>query len=269
MGMEGRPLSPQACRLDIDAYQGLKTKQRTGAYDPGDARGGHRPATQHQGGIKDRAITLDIPHMYAEGVRAHHEAPVMELVHAVERTDVKTLGEYHPQRCARGMVVRHRMDIDLAFEPRGVGDLGDDGCQPTIAMMAEIERYRIETETGTAWQGDELNGPGGDDAGFGLHHGPHAVVQGAMGWRQIISAMEPQQGRTAESAPGMAFAGAAMVQIETDHAVTIAEIMAYRRMATVAYPTDVGVIEVYHVAPRRVATRTPLTTPSSWKPQPQ
>src|SRR5581483_3169851 len=108
--------------------------------------------------------------------------------------------------------------------------------------------------------GEDPDWPAGPRARALLHEGPYGLVERDARIAEVVGALEPDEPAARERP----------LEIDVREREAVAELVRPLREAAVAHGALVdGARGHVSRAPKRSATRNPLTTPSSWKPHPQ
>ena len=191
---------------------------------------------------------------------------VVAMIHAHERRDGKRLVE---------LTAEHRRVTPLAFDhvgvplpPGSVRHLRDQRLQALAARLeAVVEADGVKGVPERAQLRQQPDRALRPRAGLPLHDVTHSAVQRHSGIAEVIAAAKADQPR----APGDESAvkqPRELVQVEVGQRQSMAE-LAPGLEAPVANRALVNAARAHNRAPKRSPTRSALTTPSSWNPQPQ
>ena len=255
------------------------------------------PAAQVEGRVEGLALLagararLDVDGDALAGLRG---AEGVGLVHAHQRGDVEALLELVTDDGTAALP--SRQDVGVLLPPGDVLDVGDDRLDLLPALVeAVIEGDRVEGVAEAAQAGEEADRAGGAGAGGRRDRLPGALVERLRRVAHEVLAAEAGEG----AAPGREEREGIehprqLGQVQVHEEERIAELVLDRLEAPVADPALIGgrgghaasspsIVshpfgpsgafdggnDVGWVAAISSQTRNALTTPSSWKPQPQ
>ena len=192
------------------------------------------------------------------------------LVHAHERRDVQRLVEARPEHRAR----RPPRARSAWRSPHGrVGDLGDDrldAARPSVEAV--VEAHRVEAVPERAQVGEQADRAGGRDAGALARRASRTASASGARVAEVVARGGSARARAARARGGRRAAPAARRGRRTPARGGGVNCLARLGEAAVA---DRALVEAarghsHSASPKRAGhPRSALTTPSSWKPQPQ
>ncbi len=172
------------------------------------------------------------------------------------------------------LVAACAQDVGVALQPGGARDLADDAVELLVLVEAVVERERVERGAERARRGEHADRAGRRRApGALLDQLPHGDrCRWAVGPTEQVAASYAHDARRGLHEPAAEQRGE-LRQVGVEEAQRMAELVGLRAEAAVADLTDVERAGGHAIARSgsavriAAATRWPLFTPSSWKPQ--
>src|SRR4051794_727980 len=257
MGTHADALQLQSKRVRVDERQNASSGERIARRNGSERPARHRTAAHRQRGIEcelPTAPVLDVDGQSRSGVG---DAPVVAMVHVHERRDMQHLLGV-PLHYARAVALDH---IGVALAPWSVRHLGNDCLHPLPGFVeAVVEADGVEAVPERTQLGEDPDRPARPRTRALLDEGAHRLVERDARIAEVVGALEPDQPAARER----------LLEVEIHERELVLELVRALREAAVADGALVDRARGHESrAPKRSATRTPLTTPSSWKPQPQ
>ena len=188
------------------------------------------------------------------------------MIHAHERRDVKRLVELTSEHRRVALLALDHVGVPLP--PGRVRHLRDQRLHALASRLeAVVEADGVETVPERAQVCQQSDRAVGTRPGLLLHHVTDGALQRHSRIAQVVAAAEAHQSRPTRDEPAVE-QPRKLVQVEIGQRQPMAE-LAPGVEAPVANRALVDTASTHSRAPKRSPTRSALTTPSSWNPQPQ
>ena len=293
MGEVARALQLQPQRLRVDLRHHLHRHRRVARQQAGEPGAAELAAAQRERRVEALAARGVVPRGLArprldvdgEALAGLGRAERVGLVHPHQGGDVESLVELVAKHGSLARAAGE--DIRMTLSPGNVLDVGDDRLDPAAgAVEAVVEADRVEGVAEVAQAGEQADRAGGAGAGRGLDGVERALGERAPRVAEEVGAPEPGRRRSAgrEQREGIEHLRQ-LDEVEVHEEEPVAKAVLDRLEAPVPDPALVhgrgahAAIASTSGAGRLVGrtaaaaisaqARMALSTPSSWKPQPQ